>query len=441
MEMSVKEYLDSVTNPNTKKSYRIGIQKFCAWFGKSPTEVLELRKNDLTVKEGENLIDYRNRAARFEKEIKKFHAHLLKKYSTNSARNLTLGIRQLFRYYQMPMQIRAGSSVNKTVKTSKNFPLHIEHIRKMFSIANFRERVILSMATDLGLRISDFIQIKKEDLPSLDQESPISFDIMTGKEEVVAHGFLSSETADLLKVYVPTLKEDNEYLFPSNGKSHISDEWINRLLQKLAVKAQIALNGKQFTFHCFRKMVLSAAIDSGVGLTAGKKLVGKAIPRSDDTYLTGLHLKEKFVQLKKFLTIKEQQKVETDKLESLKKSLVHLQEQLTEQKLITETISEQNVKLKPLIEFAEGFESPEKLQKFMDLLTSSSTISFPEHDTVLVRRSISDEEDKVIKALAKASGKSEDEIVKEAIDKGIKLAEEEFNIRKEMTPKKKAKTS
>jgi len=184
----------------------------------------------------------------------------------------------------MPVRIRAGSKVSKTVKTSKNFPLRIEHVRKMFKFADLKAKVILSMATDLGLRISDFIKIKKADIPSIKSETPIAFDVMTEKEEVVAHGFLSDETVQLLKLYLSTLKSENAYLFPSNGKSHVSDEWLNRLLKKLASKAQIEMNGKSLTFHCFRKMFLSSSIDSGIGLTSGKKLCGKAITQSDDTY-------------------------------------------------------------------------------------------------------------------------------------------------------------
>lgn len=344
MELSVKEYLDSVANPHTKKSYRIGIKKFCEWFSKSPREILEMRKNDLTQKEGEDLIEYRNRAARFEKEIEKFHSYLLEQgYKTNTARNFTLGIKQLFRFYQMPVRIRAGSKVSKTVKTSRSFPLRIEHVRKMFEVADLRERVILCMATDLGLRISDFIKIKKGDLPSLDQESPIMFDVMTGKEEIVANGFLSKETIELLKIYLLTLKKDNLYLLPSNGKRHISDEWLNRLLQKLADKAQIKLNGKSLTFHCFRKMFLSTAIDSGIGLTAGKKLCGKAIPKSDDTYLTTMRLGEKFIQLKKFLTIKHTVQPETyEVIEELRNAVAKLQEDVNAYKTIAETITEKN---------------------------------------------------------------------------------------------------
>ena len=348
MELSVKEFLDSIVNPNTRKGYRVGIKKFYEWFGKSPREILESRKDDLTQRPGEDLIEYRNRAARFEKEIEKFHGYLLKQgYTTNTSRALTIGIRQLFRYYQMPITMRAGSRVTKTVKTSRNFPLRIEHVRKMFEVADLRERVILSMATDLGLRISDFIAIKKGALPSLTQDPPVGFDVMTGKEEVVAHGFLSAETIELLKVYIPTLqKKENPYLFPSNGKRPISDEWLNQLLRKLAEKAQIELNGKSLTFHCFRKMFLSTAIDSGIGLTAGKKLCGKAIARSDDTYLTTVNLRERFVQLKKFLTIKQFAKYESNIVEKLETVVSKLSEELGQQKVVTQAVSGENLKIR-----------------------------------------------------------------------------------------------
>ncbi|MCW4053630.1 MAG: site-specific integrase, partial [Candidatus Bathyarchaeota archaeon] len=215
----------------------------------------------------------------FEKEIEKFHSYLIEKgYSINSARNMTLGIRQLFRYYQMPVTMRSGSKVSQTVQTTKNFPLTIENVREMFEVANLKERTVLGLAVDTGLRISDFLKIKKADLPPLDKEPPIAFMLLTQKEKIPAYCFLSKETVGLLKTYLPTLrKKNNVYLFASNGKSHISDEAVSKMLSRLAEKAQINLGGKSLTFHCFRKMFLSASIDSGIGLTAGKKLCGKAI--------------------------------------------------------------------------------------------------------------------------------------------------------------------
>ena len=99
-------------------------------------------------------------------------------------------------------------------------------------------------------------------------------------------------------------------------------------------------------------MLLSASIDSGIGLTAGKKLVGKAIPQSDDTYLTTINLRNKFIKLKNFQTIKEQPKIETENIEALKKAISKLQEDLTTQKTITDVITRENQEIKK--QFAEN---------------------------------------------------------------------------------------
>jgi integrase len=346
--MSVQEFLNSVSNPRTRKGYRFGLNKFVEWFGKPAEEILAMRQEDLTQKTGENLVEYKNRAARFEKQIEKFHSNLIENgYSINSARNMTLGIRQLFRYYQMPVTMRSGSRISQTVQTTKNFPLAIEHVRNMFQVANLKERTVLSLAVDTGLRISDFLAIKKTDLPPLDAEPPIAFTLLTQKEKIPAHCFLSQETVDQLKAYLPTLRnKTNVFLFASNGRSHLSDEAISKMLNRLAEKAQIDLAGKSLTFHCFRKMFLSASIDSGIGLTAGKKLCGKAIARSDDTYLTTVKLREKIIQLKKFLTIKQVPEIESKQLDKLSAVVARLAEDLDQQKILTQAVTSENLKIR-----------------------------------------------------------------------------------------------
>jgi integrase len=346
--MSVKQFLDSLTNPNTRNLYRRGLNLFTEWYSKNAEQTLLERKEDLTQKQGEDLIDYKNRASRFERKIEEFHSWMkTKNYTINSARANTLGIIQLFRYYHMPIQRRRGSSISQTIKTTRNFPLTIEHVRAMFKVANLKERLVLSMATDLGLRIGDFIQIRKDDLPDLKQTPPLAFEVRTMKEKVVAEGFLSSETVELLKNYLKTTrKKQNPFVFAGNERAHITEEGINKMLRVLADKAQIELNGKSLTFHCFRKMFLSAAIDSGIGLTAGKKLCGKAIPRSDDTYLTTVKLKEKFIQLKKFLTIRQSVKSEDQQLEKLGSLVAKLAEELEQQKIFTQAVTGENLKIR-----------------------------------------------------------------------------------------------
>ncbi len=93
-------------------------------------------------------------------------------------------------------------------------------------------------------------------------------------------------------------------------------------------------------------MFLSASIDSGIGLTAGKKLCGKAIAQSDDTYLTTVKLREKFVQLKKFLTIKEPTKVEDSVVEKLERAVSRLSEELEQQKVVVAAVTGENVRIR-----------------------------------------------------------------------------------------------
>jgi hypothetical protein len=121
-------------------------------------------------------------------------------------------------------------------------------------------------------------------------------------------------------------------------------------------------------------MFLSVSVDSGIGLTAGKLMCGKAIPKSDSTYLTTVKLREKFIQLKKFLSIKQDSRIETEKIGSLKNAINKLQEELTVQKTITETVSEQNLKLKSEIEALTNGQSvlDNKVDKIMTTLFSNT---------------------------------------------------------------------
>jgi hypothetical protein len=93
-------------------------------------------------------------------------------------------------------------------------------------------------------------------------------------------------------------------------------------------------------------MLLSAVIDSGIGLTAGKKLVGKTIPQSDDTYLTTVKLREKFVQLKKFLTINQSVRSENQQFEKLSSVFAKLSEGLEQQRIVTQAVTGENLKLR-----------------------------------------------------------------------------------------------
>jgi len=93
--------------------------------------------------------------------------------------------------------------VKKTVISERDYPLTVEELRAMYQVADLRGRIILLMAKDLGLRISDFRMIRVEQLPNLDADPPVAFKIETRKEHVWTKGFLSAETVQILKTCMP----------------------------------------------------------------------------------------------------------------------------------------------------------------------------------------------------------------------------------------------
>lgn len=287
------DYYKEARSKGTYKSYKRGLALFEEYYGKSCDIALKQRREDVASDDYE-------RNQRFVREIEKFHKWLLKEgYSINTARTMSLGIMQLFRYYGVPIVLPPQSKVSKTVVSTKTYIPKIQQLRKMFQIANLREKVILSLGLDLAWRINDFAKLKKEDIPDLGEQTPIKIEIITQKEDVISSTFISNETVELLKAYIPTLKKENPYLFPSNGKRHLKDEAINKILKKLVKKAKVKIpRNKRFTFHGLRKRFLSTAYTLGIDNEVSKLLVGKSIGKAMETYLEDVNLKNAFLEIR-----------------------------------------------------------------------------------------------------------------------------------------------
>lgn len=200
--------------------------------------------------------------------------------------------------------IEKGSNVSQTVETTSDFVPSIQQYRSMFNCADLRGRTILSMALDLGWRISDFLETKKSDIPDLTQETPLSFEKITSKEKVIAKSFLSAETVELLKTFMPTLKAENPYLFQSNREHHLDPESVGDILKSLARKANITIpQGKMLRFHAFRKRFLSCCADLKVDVNTAKILVGKNVESSMLAYLSEVNHKKAFLEIKTVLNL------------------------------------------------------------------------------------------------------------------------------------------
>jgi len=174
----------------------------------------------------------------------------------------------------------------------------------MYAVADLRERAIISFAKDLGWRIGDFIKIRRDELPELNQEPPILFEKITQKEDVLAKSFLSGETDELLKVYLPTLLLENPYLFQSNHGKNLDQDSVNRIVKDLVKKAGISVpKNKRVRFHAFRKLFLSTCANLSVDPNMAKLMVGKSVDKSMLTYLNGVEYRKAFEKISKALAV------------------------------------------------------------------------------------------------------------------------------------------
>jgi len=211
----------------------------------------------------------------------------------------------------------------------------------MFQVAPIRGKVILSLGLDLAWRISDFIDIKKDDLPDLNQKPPLPFQRTTKKENVVSATFISTESVELLKAYLPTLtKKDNPYLFAGNGKHHLKAESVNKIIKKLAKKANVNIpKGKRLTFHSLRKRFLSTAYSLRIDTEHAKLMVGKSIGSSIETYIQDASFKDAFIELREKTLCLSNGTIKIQ-IEMKDQEVMNLKQELQQTKLLLKAMTE-----------------------------------------------------------------------------------------------------
>lgn len=344
--MKLKDFLDYVENAKSKatfKNYKVGLKKFFEWYGKDGDTILQERFEDLQEKEDQQ------KRRRFNRQCEMFHRHLKNTgYAQNTAVAYLDGVRQLFRYFSMEIGDLPTEVTRKTT-TVKDFVPTVQQYKDMFNCGNILDRTIISMGLDLGWRIGDFLNIKKDMLPNLEGETPLPFGLLTQKEEVISKSFLSDQTVSLLKSYMPTLPKDNPYLFGKNGKGQYDPESVTKRLKTLAKKANIhTIKGKSLRFHCFRKRFLSECANLKIDINTAKILVGKSVSKDMLTYLSEVNHKKAFNEVHKVLAMTENQTVLTSK----DREIEALKNELEEQKIFNRGLLEEirSIKVRPQLE-------------------------------------------------------------------------------------------
>lgn len=266
----VKDFLDSLASPKTRKSYAHGLKVFEEFYGKPAKALLKAKDPG--------------------KVIEKFYVWCLGRYMQNSCRAVVNPIIQYCKYNGVEPKIRKSLRIYHTVPTTRDHILTVDETREMYKVGSLEEKVMVKIWL-LGLRIEDacMLEWKKFDIYQVLDE-PKEVLIHTKKENVVADVFIDKELQQLLVKYIPTLDKDNPYLFQSARRGHLTEKQLLRNLQNLRKRAGVEATGI-FGWHIGRKLFLRICAENGVNTWSANMMVGKAVDSSIATYIRGANLR------------------------------------------------------------------------------------------------------------------------------------------------------
>ena len=178
---------------------------------------------------------------------------------------------------------------------------HVEHKPKdyltvdeaidMMREGNAREKAIIALLLNTGIRVAELINIKLDDY----QRNPYELMLLT-KGNKYRKIYLTEDTVTLINKYLKNRKEGCDNLFVSNRGTPLCDISLNKTWRKLAKKANIE---KHVTNHSFRStFVTTMAREHGIVLA--QMAVGHANISTTRIYIRGMEdeVKDAMMNLK-----------------------------------------------------------------------------------------------------------------------------------------------
>jgi integrase/recombinase XerD len=141
---------------------------------------------------------------------------------------------------------------------------------------NLKHRAILTTIYSAGLRVSEAIALKKNDIDSKRMQIRVSQ--AKGKKD--RYTLLSPKTLDLLRRYVTEFKP-KEYLFEGPNNQPYSDRSIQSILKEAVKKAGIE---KRITVHTLRHSFATHLLENGTDLRYIQSLLGHESSRTTEIY-------------------------------------------------------------------------------------------------------------------------------------------------------------
>lgn len=215
-------------------------------------------------------------------DISDFIAYLhSQNFSATSTNRKLSAIKTFFKFLVRQGIIKASpADIIVGAKTERRLPrpINLQDIQKMIDTTdNLRDETIIQILYGMGIRRSELISIKKEDINF--DEGYIRIFGKGNKERLVP---LNHKTETLIKDYMKT--HTSKWLFPSriNPDNHISARRLNAIISQWAKKS--GLGSKNITPHKFRHTFCTTLFDNGADIKSIQDLAGHININSTNIY-------------------------------------------------------------------------------------------------------------------------------------------------------------
>jgi len=239
---SMKFWMDQLSNRSyeTVRGYKRYFLEFCHWLGKSPDELILIKKQGL-----EHDGDRRENMV-LEGKVKQFISQMEHAVTKQGKQGYGLGTRQMayagissfFALNEYPLSMKRSDRPSGD-KIGSRIPEKAELVKLVNRAKSRRTRAVILFLKDSGLRISDVVRLKWTDIQDMG-DGFYGFTLITQKSKVKASPFIGPEASEALD----QLPRKNDRIF------QVEPRYLSMAITILVKEAELA---DGLTAHGLRK--------------------------------------------------------------------------------------------------------------------------------------------------------------------------------------------
>ncbi len=233
-------------------------------------------------------------------QLEQYRTYVYDHYKTAKSRNIMLSVVRTFYKWLFENDYidHNPTALLKNFADSKHhsksaldkYQLHdlFQHLRGAKGAVSMRNRVLIILTLQNGLRVNEVANIKIEDLDTKEGDK-IIYLLRKGYSDKSAYTILEPDVYDLLKSFIGERKEG--YLFQSTktGKGMTADN-ISRIIK--TILRRVGIDSKYITAHSLRHTAAVTAYKSGADVYAIMEMLNHKNISTTQIYISSLNRHE-----------------------------------------------------------------------------------------------------------------------------------------------------